>query len=53
MLILWLVHLVILSFLIPFQIKSYERHELSVGGRKNLEPYDFDYFFSKTTAQCQ
>lgn len=35
------------------QIQSYEKHELSVGGRKNLEPYDFDYFFSKTTAQSQ
>ncbi|KAL9962862.1 hypothetical protein ACROYT_G032010 [Oculina patagonica] len=33
------------------QIQSYERHELSVGGRKNVEPYDFDYFFNKTTSQ--
>ncbi|KAM7427906.1 Serine/threonine-protein kinase RIO3, partial [Porites harrisoni] len=30
------------------QIQSYEVHEMSVGGRKNEAPYDFDYFFNKT-----
>lgn len=33
------------------QIKSYEAREMSVGGRKNETPYDFDYFFSKGQPQ--
>lgn len=31
------------------QVQAYEKHELSIGGRKNEEPYNFDYFFNKTS----
>ncbi|KAK3750340.1 hypothetical protein QZH41_010269 [Actinostola sp. cb2023] len=30
------------------KVQSYERHEMNVGGRKHCEPYQFNYFFSKT-----
>ena len=35
------------KFLISFQIQLYEAREMTVGGRKNETPYDFDYFFNK------
>ncbi|KXJ27641.1 serine/threonine-protein kinase RIO3 [Exaiptasia diaphana] len=31
------------------KVHGYERYEMTVGGRKNCQPYEFDYFFNKTT----